>query len=83
MPIQIWPLKPNFYIVKLEFTGVYIIFLIFAQNIDFGEAVLTSTHILCFEQKYEKYRSFLFKKFQFLEMKFSIYLNKRVFVMNA
>ena len=27
------PLKPHFYIVKLGFTGVYIIFLIFAQNI--------------------------------------------------
>ena len=26
------PLKPHFYIVKLRFTGVYIIFLIFAQN---------------------------------------------------
>ena len=40
------PLKPQFYIVKLGFTGVHIIFLI-------GEAVLTSTHNLCFEQKYE------------------------------
>ena len=30
------PLKPHFYIVKLGFTGVYIIFLIFAQNIDCG-----------------------------------------------
>ena len=26
------PLKPHFYIVKLGFTGVYIIFLISAQN---------------------------------------------------
>ena len=32
----IWPLKPHFYIVKLGFTGVYIIFLISAQNIDCG-----------------------------------------------
>ena len=56
------PLKPHFYIVKLGFTGIYIIFLISAQNIDCGyplepprlvEAVLTSTHNLCFEQKYE------------------------------
>ena len=30
------PLKPHFYIVKLRFTGVYIIFLISAQNIDCG-----------------------------------------------
>ena len=65
------PLKPHLYIVKLGFTGVYIIFLISAQNIDCGYSlepphrgssnermVLTSTHNLCFEQKYEKYRSF-------------------------
>ena len=30
------PLKPHFYIVKLGFTGVYIIFIISAQNIDCG-----------------------------------------------
>ena len=30
------PLQPHFYIVKLGFTGVYIIFLISAQNIDCG-----------------------------------------------
>ena len=30
------PLNPHFYIVKLGFTGVYIIFLIPAQNIDCG-----------------------------------------------
>ena len=31
-----YPLKPHFYMVKLGFTGVYIIFLISAQNIDCG-----------------------------------------------
>ena len=30
------PLKPHLYIVKLGFTGVYIIFLISAKNIDCG-----------------------------------------------
>ena len=30
------PLKPHFYIVKLGFTGVYIIFLISALKIDCG-----------------------------------------------
>ena len=40
-----------------------------------------STHNLCFVQKYEKYPSFLSENFQFLEMKFSVYLNRRVFVM--
>ena len=29
-------LKPHFYIVKVGFTGVYISFLISAQNIDYG-----------------------------------------------
>ena len=43
------PLEPHFYTVKLGFT----------------EAVLTSTHNLCFEQKYEKYQSFLSENFQF------------------
>ena len=30
------PLKPHFYIVKLGLTGVYIIFIVSAQNIDCG-----------------------------------------------
>ena len=33
------PFKPHFYIEKLGFTGVYIIFLIFIQNIDCGYAL--------------------------------------------
>ena len=39
------------------------------------------THNLCFEEKYEKYQSFYLKIFSFLEVKFSRYLNRRVFVM--
>ena len=39
-----------------------------------------STHNLCFEQKYEKYQ-FLFENFLLLEVKFSIYLNRPVFLM--
>ena len=81
-------LKPYFYIVKLGFTGVYIIFLILLKNIDCGysleppaEAVLTSTHNLCFEQKHEKYQNFLSENFPFVVEKISIYLNRRVFVM--
>ena len=45
------------------------------------EAVLTSTHNLCFEQKYEKYQSFLSENIHFLEVKFSIYLHRHGFVM--
>ena len=40
-----------------------------------------STHSLCFEQKYKKISDFLSKNFLFLEVKISIYLNRRVFVM--
>ena len=42
-----------------------------------------STLKLCFEQKYAKYRSFLSENFQFLEVKFSIYLNRCVFIMKV
>ena len=46
------PLKLHFYLVKLGFIAL-------------GEAVLTSTHNLCFEQKYEKYQKFYLKIFSF------------------
>ena len=39
------------------------------------------THNLCFEQKYEKYHNFLSENFHFLVVKFSVYLNRHVFVM--
>ena len=46
-----------------------------------GTRRFVSTHNPCFEQKHEKYQSFSSENFQFLEVKFSIYLNRRVFVM--
>ena len=70
------PLNPTFYKAKLGFTGVYIIFLISAQkhrlwvlvrtaSSIYAEAVPTSTHNLCFDQKYIKYRNFLSENFHF------------------
>ena len=47
------------------------------------EVVLMSTHNLCFEQKYETYQNFSSENFPFLVVKFSIYLNRRVFVMTS
>ena len=41
-----------------------------------------STHNLCFEQKCEKYQNFSSENFHFLVVKFSVYLNRRVFVMH-
>ena len=46
-----------------------------------AEAVLTSTHNLCFEQKYENCQNFSSESFHFWVVKFSIYLYRRVFVM--
>ena len=57
------PLKPHFYIVKLGFTGVYIIFLISAQTIDCGYS-LEPPH-----RNKKIIRVFLSKKFQVLEVK--------------
>ena len=46
--------------------------------------VLTSTHNLCFEQKYEKYLIFFcLKIFNFSVINFSVYLNRHVFVMTC
>ena len=65
------PLKPHFYIVKLGFTGVYIIFLFLLKNIGCGYSLEPPRRggsneypNLCFEQKYEKYQSFLSENFQ-------------------
>ena len=70
------PCKPHFYTVKPGFTGVCIIFLISAQKHRLWILVRTASP-RCFEQKYEKYQSFLPENFWFFEVKFSIYLNKR------
>ena len=42
-----------------------------------AEAVLTSTHNLCFEQKYEKYQKILSENFHFLVETFSIYTERK------
>ena len=84
------PLKPHFYTVKLGFTGVYIIFSSFFlhKNLDCWYSLeppwqggSNEHHNLGFEQKYEKYQSFSSENVQILEVKFYIYLNRRVFIM--
>ena len=61
--IILTPLNPTFYIVRLGFTGVYIIYLISVKNIDCWYSFepprrsgSNEYHNLCLEQKYEKYR---------------------------
>ena len=70
------PLKPHFYIVKLGFTGVYIILLISAQK---HRLWVPTIYVLSRNMK--NIRIFYLKIFSFLEVKFSTYLNRRVFVM--
>ena len=83
------PLKPHFYIVKLGFTGVYIIFLISAQKHRLWVLVRTALSrrflrlptIYVLNRNMKNIRFFLSENFQFLEVNFSTYLNRRVFVM--
>ena len=80
------PLKPHFYIVKLGFTGVYIIFLISAQNIDCGPRRDGSNEYpqsMFWAEIWKILEFFIWKFASFLVVKFSIYLNRRVFVMNT
>ena len=49
--------------------------------ISLSEAVLTSNHNLCFELKYDKFQKILSENFPVLVVKFSVHLNRRVFIM--
>ena len=70
------PLKPHFYIVKMGSAGIYIIFLISAQNIDCGyllELPQQVPTIYVLSRNMKNIGVFLSENFQFLEVKFSIY----------
>ena len=82
------PLKPHFYIKKLGFTGVYIIFLISALNIDCGYSLepprpggSNGYPQSIFWAEIWKIEEFLSENFHFWVVKFSVYLNRLVFVM--
>ena len=84
------PLKPHFYIVKLRLTGVYIIFLISAKNIDRGYSLEPPRRggsneypQSMFLAEILKISDFLCENFHFLVVKFSVYLNRHVFVMRT
>ena len=74
------PLKPYFYIVKLGFTGYTLFFLFLLKNID-CEYSFYQQSILSRKMKKYQFFFFLSENFQFLEVKFSLYLNMCVFVM--
>ena len=76
------PLTSHSFIVKLGFTAVYIFCLIFAlKHIYCGyslerlnEAVLTCTHNICFEQKYENTRKISTENCHFYSSEKSLYV---------
>ena len=81
------PLKHHFYIVKLGFTGVNIIFLISAQNIHCGYSLEPPRRdgsneypqsVLSRDMR--RFRIFHLKTFIFLVVKFSVYLNRLVLI---
>ena len=69
------PLNPTFMWWNWGLQGYTLFFLFLLKNIDCGN--------LCFEQKCEEYQIFLSEHFQFLVVKFSVYLNRHVFVMQT
>ena len=87
------PLKPHFYIIKLGFTGVYIIYFFFffiffflLQYMDCGYSLepprrsgSNEYHNLYLSKNTKNIRIF---HLPFLVVKFSIYLNRRAFVMD-
>ena len=100
------PLKPHFYIVKLGFTGVYIICIISAQNKDCGYSLEPPPRggsneypqskfwadgggsnkypqSMLWAETWKNIRIFYLKMFIFLVVKFSVCLNRYVFVMRA
>ena len=86
-----YPLKPHFNTVKLGFTGVYINFLISAENTDCGYSLEPSRRdgsnnypqSMFWAEIWNLPEFFIWKFsffFFFFVVKFSIYLNRRVFV---
>ena len=82
--------KPHFCIVKLGFTGVYIIFLISAQNIDCEYSLEPPRRggyneypqSMFWAEIWKISKFFLSENFHFFGVKvFNIYLNRHVFVM--
>ena len=67
------PLNPIFYIVKLGFTGVYIIFLISTKNIDYGYALEPPRRGGSNEYSQSMFWAEIWNISEFLIWKFSVY----------
>ena len=84
------PLKPHFYVVKLGLTEVCIIFLISSHKHRLWVLVRTASMrrfwrvptIYVLSRNMKNIRIYFLKICHFLVVEFSVYLNRRVFVMN-
>ena len=81
------PLKPPFYIVKLGYT-LFPLFLLKTVDCRYSlepprQGGSNGYPQSMFEHKLEKYKNVSSENFQFLAVKYSIYLNRRVFVMRG
>ena len=81
------PIKPHFYIVKLGFTGIYIICLFLLKNIDYGYSLEPPRRGGSNEYPQSMFWAEVWKisecfiwKFSFLVVKFSVHFNRQVFV---
>ena len=83
------PLKYHFYIVKLGFKGYTVFVLFLLKNTDCGYSLEPPRwggsneylQSMFWAEIWKKISDFLSKNFQFLVVKFSIYLNRNVFIM--
>ena len=73
------PLKPHFYIVKLGFTGVYIIVLISAQDIDCGYSLELPHRGSSNEYSQSVFWAEIWKILEFFIWKFYIFLLVKIF----
>ena len=81
-PCNVYPFEPHFYIVKLEYAGVYLFFLFLLQNIDCGYSLEPPRRggsnlypqSMFWAKIKKKYQTFSAKKFQFLKLKNSLYI---------
>ena len=80
------PLKPHFYTIKLGFTEVYIIFLISAKKHRLWYSLEPPRRGGSNEYPQamfiQKYQIFLSENFHFLVVKFSVYMNRLVFIVD-
>ena len=72
-------LKPHFYIVKLGFTGVYIIFLISAQNIESGYSLEPPRRGGSNEYPQSMFWAEIWKISEFLSENFQFFFGGKIF----